>query len=96
MTGRFPSKKSSVALKVESWPRGVPPDRATSCLPRPRLRAIDGGLPQVSGGHLPQALMLADRLLPEFPDFAGSGSFEILGRDDDMVKIAGKRASCRR
>jgi len=51
------------------------------------------GSPQVSGGHLPQALMLADRLLPEFPDFGGSGRFEILGRDDDMVKIAGKRAS---
>jgi len=51
------------------------------------------GSPQVSGAHLSQPLTLADRLLPESPDFAGSGRFEILGRDDDMVKIAGKRAS---
>ena len=51
------------------------------------------GTPQVSGGHLPQALALSDRLQPEFPAFAGSGRFEVLGRDEDMVKIAGKRAS---
>jgi 3-hydroxymyristoyl/3-hydroxydecanoyl-(acyl carrier protein) dehydratase len=51
------------------------------------------GAPQVSGGHLAQTLTLDDRLLPEFPDFAGSGRFEIVGRDDDTVKIAGKRAS---
>ncbi len=51
------------------------------------------GMPQVEGGHLPQPLMLSDRLLPESPDFAGAGRFEVIGRDEDMMKIAGKRAS---
>ncbi len=51
------------------------------------------GLPQVSGGHLPHTLSLSDRLQPESPDFAGAGRFEVIGRDEDMVKIAGKRAS---
>ncbi len=51
------------------------------------------GSPQVSGGHLPHALILSDQLLPELPDFAGAGRFEVAGRDEDMVKIAGKRAS---
>jgi 3-hydroxymyristoyl/3-hydroxydecanoyl-(acyl carrier protein) dehydratase len=55
-------------------------------------RSTDGS-PQVSGGHLPHALTLSDRLLPEVPDFAGAGRFEVIGRDEDMVKIAGKRAS---
>jgi acyl-CoA synthetase (AMP-forming)/AMP-acid ligase II/3-hydroxymyristoyl/3-hydroxydecanoyl-(acyl carrier protein) dehydratase len=53
------------------------------------------GMPQVSGGHLSQALPLTDRLQPETPGFGGAGRFEVLGRDDDMVKIAGKRASLR-
>ncbi|MBA3506678.1 MAG: AMP-binding protein [Betaproteobacteria bacterium] len=49
---------------------------------------------EVSGGHLPRSLIVTDRLRPEAPvDGDGSGRFEILGRDDDMVKIAGKRAS---
>ncbi len=51
------------------------------------------GLPRVSGGHLPRPLTLSDRLRPESPGFAGAGRFEVIGRDDDMVKIAGKRAS---
>ena len=51
------------------------------------------GSPRVSGGHLSEALTLTDRLLPEFPGFGGAGRFEAMGRDDDMVKIAGKRAS---
>jgi len=55
-------------------------------------RSADGS-PQVSGGHLPHALVLADQLLPELPDFAGAGRFEVSGRSEDMVKIAGKRAS---
>jgi acyl-coenzyme A synthetase/AMP-(fatty) acid ligase len=55
-------------------------------------RSTDGS-PQVSGGHLPHALTLSDTLLPEFRDFAGTGRFEVIGRDEDMVKIAGKRAS---
>jgi acyl-coenzyme A synthetase/AMP-(fatty) acid ligase/3-hydroxymyristoyl/3-hydroxydecanoyl-(acyl carrier protein) dehydratase len=51
------------------------------------------GAPRVSGGHLPHALPLSDRLQPESPGFGGSGRFEVIGRDEDMVKIAGKRAS---
>ena len=48
---------------------------------------------QVSGGHLPQPLALSDRLQPEFPAFSDGGRFEVIGRGEDMVKIAGKRAS---
>jgi 3-hydroxymyristoyl/3-hydroxydecanoyl-(acyl carrier protein) dehydratase len=51
------------------------------------------GAAQVSGGHLPQTLPLSDRLQPESAAFAGGGGFEVIGRDEDMVKIAGKRAS---
>ncbi len=52
------------------------------------------GAAQASGGHLPHPLILTDRLRPEVPaDRNGGGRFELLGRDDDMVKIAGKRAS---
>ena len=52
------------------------------------------GATNVSGGHLPNGLTLTDRLRPDVPlDRDGSGRFELLGRDDDMVKIAGKRAS---
>jgi acyl-coenzyme A synthetase/AMP-(fatty) acid ligase len=48
---------------------------------------------RVAGGHLPQPLALSDRLRPEFPAFADGGRFEVIGRGEDMVKIAGKRAS---
>jgi acyl-coenzyme A synthetase/AMP-(fatty) acid ligase len=51
------------------------------------------GLPQVSGGHLARPLGLSDQLRPEAPGFAGAGRFEVIGRDADMVKVAGKRAS---
>ncbi len=47
----------------------------------------------VSGGHLPQPLLLSDELRPETPGFAGAGRFEVIGRGHDMVKIGGKRAS---
>jgi 3-hydroxymyristoyl/3-hydroxydecanoyl-(acyl carrier protein) dehydratase len=55
-------------------------------------RSADGS-PQVSGGHLPHVLVLSDQLVPELQDFAGAGRFEVTGRGEDMVKIAGKRAS---
>ncbi len=45
------------------------------------------GATSVSGGHLAQRIGLQDRL--RFFDHA----FEIVGRDSDVVKIAGKRAS---
>ena len=46
------------------------------------------------GGHLPAPIPLADRLhvAPASDDFAAQ-RFTLLGRDDDIVKIAGKRAS---
>jgi len=46
------------------------------------------------GGHLPAPIPLADRLdlAPAGDDFAAQ-RFTLLGRDDDVVKIAGKRAS---
>jgi acyl-CoA synthetase (AMP-forming)/AMP-acid ligase II len=46
------------------------------------------------GGHLPAPIPLADRLdlAPAGDDFAPQ-RFTLLGRDDDIVKIAGKRAS---
>ncbi len=53
---------------------------------------VDGAT-RVSGGHLPQPLTLTDRLVPESAGFGGAGLFEVMGRDADMVKIAGKRAS---
>jgi acyl-coenzyme A synthetase/AMP-(fatty) acid ligase len=48
---------------------------------------------RVCGGHLPQPLALSDRLQPEHPAFADGGGFEVIGRGEDVVKIAGKRAS---
>jgi acyl-coenzyme A synthetase/AMP-(fatty) acid ligase len=48
---------------------------------------------RVAGGHLPQPLAPSDRLQPEFVAFADGGRFEVIGRGEDMVKIAGKRAS---
>jgi len=57
--------------------------------------AVDAnGRASVQGGHLPSMLPLADRIevvavaTPDAPH-----RFRLLGRDDDMVKIAGKRAS---
>jgi len=47
------------------------------------------GCAKASGGHLRGTLTLADRLRPA----AADGSFELVGRDADIVKIAGKRAS---
>ena len=46
------------------------------------------------GGHLAAPIPLADRLdlAPSGDDFAAQ-RFTLLGRDDDIVKIAGKRAS---
>jgi acyl-CoA synthetase (AMP-forming)/AMP-acid ligase II len=46
------------------------------------------------GGHLPAPIPLADRLdlAPAGDDFAAQ-RFTLRGRDDDVVKIAGKRAS---
>jgi acyl-coenzyme A synthetase/AMP-(fatty) acid ligase len=43
---------------------------------------------EILGGHLSEPVRLHDRLQIESP-----GSFRFLGRDSDMVKIAGKRAS---
>ena len=48
---------------------------------------------RVSGGHLPQPLALSDRLRPESSAFSDGGRFEVIGRGEDMVKVAGKRAS---
>lgn len=49
---------------------------------------VQDGVAQVSGGHLPQPLALGDRL-----SLAADGRFTLLGRDSDMIKLAGKRAS---
>lgn len=52
------------------------------------------GSARVQGGHLPQSLTLSDRIrIVESPAGEASGSFELVGRDEDVVKIAGKRAS---
>ena len=49
---------------------------------------------QVAGGHLPEPLTLSDRIRLCNPDVGGAeGDFELLGRNQDIVKIAGKRAS---
>ncbi len=53
----------------------------------------DGGA-RVQGGHLPQSLALSDRIrMVESPAGGRTGMFELVGRDEDVVKIAGKRAS---
>lgn len=57
--------------------------------------AVDAqGVWTAKGGHLPAPIPLADRLdlAPAGDDFAAQ-RFTLLGRDDDIVKIAGKRAS---
>jgi len=41
-----------------------------------------------AGGHLPEAVAVGDRIEPQ-PD----GRFRLIGRDSDLIKIAGKRAS---
>jgi acyl-coenzyme A synthetase/AMP-(fatty) acid ligase len=53
----------------------------------------DGGA-RVQGGHLPRSLVLSDRIrMVESPAGVPSGTFELVGRDEDVIKIAGKRAS---
>jgi acyl-coenzyme A synthetase/AMP-(fatty) acid ligase len=47
------------------------------------------GTAQAAGGHLNGVVPLADRLRAVGTD----GAFELVGRDSDLVKIAGKRAS---
>jgi len=49
----------------------------------------DDGKAQVSGGHVGATLCIADRLRR----VADNGDFELIGRDADLVKIGGKRAS---
>ncbi len=50
--------------------------------------SVDAGVSFVSADFLPEPVALADRL-----DLAGDGSFRLLGRLGDLVKVAGKRAS---
>ena len=55
---------------------------------------VENGCAQVAGGHLPAPLMLTDRIRPCRSNGGNAdGAFELLGRDQDVVKIAGKRAS---
>jgi 3-hydroxymyristoyl/3-hydroxydecanoyl-(acyl carrier protein) dehydratase/acyl-CoA synthetase (AMP-forming)/AMP-acid ligase II len=52
------------------------------------------GRARVHGGHLPAPLVLSDRIaLRGSPARGANERFELLGRDQDIVKIAGKRAS---
>jgi acyl-coenzyme A synthetase/AMP-(fatty) acid ligase len=46
------------------------------------------GRSSFAGGHLPEAVAVGDLIEPQ-PD----GRFRLIGRDSDLVKIAGKRAS---
>ncbi len=52
------------------------------------LLQADAAAHHMLGGHLSEPVTLQDRLRIESP-----GSFRFLGRDSDMIKIAGKRAS---
>jgi acyl-coenzyme A synthetase/AMP-(fatty) acid ligase/3-hydroxymyristoyl/3-hydroxydecanoyl-(acyl carrier protein) dehydratase len=54
-----------------------------------RFAITPDGRAEASGGHLRGVLALADRLRP----VDEHGAFELVGRDSDLVKIAGKRAS---
>src|SRR4030095_1350099 len=55
--------------------------------------ADDGGA-TVADGHLAERIVLSDRLRWVRSERESSArEFELLGRDDDIVKIAGKRAS---
>lgn len=47
----------------------------------------DGGC-RIEGGHLTEPVLLNDRVSPD-----SAQRFRLLGRDSDMVKVAGKRAS---
>ncbi len=56
---------------------------------RPGMRfSREGSDTWVEGGHLPQALKLADRI-----ELVSDTEFFLLGRSSDMAKVAGKRVS---
>ncbi|MGH8461999.1 MAG: AMP-binding protein [Stenotrophobium sp.] len=55
--------------------------------PGMRIEACDGGA-CIRGDHLPLAIPLNDVV-----DIADARRFHLLGRDTDMIKVAGKRAS---
>ncbi len=48
----------------------------------------DGSAASVSGGHVPQATVLADVL-----EVIDAETFRLLGRSNDLVNVAGKRSS---
>ena len=50
--------------------------------------AGDGDAVTVSGGHVPQATVLADVL-----EVIGADTFRLLGRSNDLINVAGKRSS---
>ena len=50
--------------------------------------AGDGAAASVSGGHVPQATVLADVL-----EVTGKDTFRLLGRSNDLINVAGKRSS---
>jgi acyl-coenzyme A synthetase/AMP-(fatty) acid ligase len=50
--------------------------------------AGDGAAVTVSGGHVPQATILADVL-----EVIGADTFRLLGRSNDLINVAGKRSS---
>lgn len=50
--------------------------------------AADGASTILHAVHMTEPVTLADRL-----QFHGDGRFDLLGRDDDMIKLGGKRAS---
>lgn len=52
-----------------------------------RLERVEDGW-SVAGGHLSAPRLLSDRL-----ELSGEGEFQLLGRHEDLIKIAGKRAS---
>ncbi|MEO6565604.1 MAG: AMP-binding protein, partial [Casimicrobiaceae bacterium] len=61
-----------------------------------QIRLVEGpkGRWNASSGHLPVPISLGDRLQRAGNEGdAGVQTFRLLGRDDDMAKIAGKRAS---
>ena len=49
---------------------------------------LDGNTTVISAGHLPEPVQLPDCL-----EFGEDGSFLLVGRDSDLVKIGGKRTS---
>lgn len=52
------------------------------------ILAMRGELTEVSAEHFPGTVQLPDQL-----EFAGNGRFVLLGRDADMIKVAGRRGS---